>query len=82
MSLDNKMMSAAVKSSLDGKALETGTPAELFPVHLAGGPVPGVYSQQYAISSDGQRFLANLPADENAVSPITLIYNWKPQSAK
>jgi len=35
--------------------------------------------QQYAVSSDGQRFPVNLAADEGAVSPITLILNWKPK---
>jgi hypothetical protein len=35
--------------------------------------------QQYAVSSDGQRFLVNLAADEGGASPIKLIYNWKPR---
>jgi hypothetical protein len=34
------------------------------------------------VSSDGQRFLVNLDADEGPTSPITLILNWKPQAAK
>ena len=53
----------------------------LFPVRIAGGPL-GPNKQQYAVSSDGHRFLVNLAADEGAASPITLIYNWKPQIAK
>ena len=77
MSLDSKMMAAPVKLSPDGQSLETGTPAALFPVRIAGGPLPGAPRQQYAVSSDGQRFLVNLAADEGTVSPITLIYNWK-----
>jgi hypothetical protein len=72
-----------VKLSPDGQSLEPGTPAVLFPVRIAGGPLPaGLYKQQYAVSSDGQRFLVNLAADEGTASPITLIYNWKPQPAK
>ena len=82
MSLDSKMMAAPVKLSADGQSLETGTPAVLFPVRIAGGPTPGINKQQYAVSSDGQRFLVNLAADEAVASPITLIYNWKPQAAK
>jgi len=78
VSLDSKMMAASVKLSPDGQALETGTPAALFPVRIAGGPVPGFNKQQYAVSSDGQRFLVNLAVDEGAASPITLIYHWKP----
>ncbi len=78
VSLDSKMMAASVKLSPDGQALETGNPAALFPVRIAGGPVPGFNKQQYAVSSDGQRFLVNLAVDEGAASPITLIYHWKP----
>jgi eukaryotic-like serine/threonine-protein kinase len=79
VSLDSKMMAAPVKLSPDGQSLEPGTPAALFPVRIAGGPLPGVSKQQYAVSSDGQRFLVNLTADEGTASPITLIYNWKPK---
>ena len=76
------MMSVPVKLSPDGQSVETGTPAILFPVRIAGGPLPNAARQQYAVSSDGQRFLVNLVADENAAPPITLIYHWKPQAAK
>jgi dipeptidyl aminopeptidase/acylaminoacyl peptidase len=79
VSLDSKMMAAPVKLSPEGQSLQTGTPAALFPVRIAGGPVPGVRKQQYAVSSDSQRFLVNLAADEGAASPITLILNWKPK---
>src|SRR5438132_1434831 len=78
-SLESKMMAAPVKWSPDGKSLETGTPAALFPVRIAGGPVSAFNKQQYAVSPDGQRFLVNLAADEAAASPITLILNWKPK---
>jgi len=77
VSLDSKMMAAPVKLSPDGQLLETGTPAALFPVRIAGGPLLGTAKQQYAVSSDGQRFLVNLAVDEGAASPITVIYNWK-----
>ena len=76
MSLDSKMMAAPVKLSLEGKSLETGTPVALFPVRIAGS---SFNKQQYAVSSDGQRFLINLAADEGVASPITLIYNLKPK---
>jgi len=38
VSLDSQMMAAPVKLSPDGQSLETGTPAALFPVRIAGGP--------------------------------------------
>jgi hypothetical protein len=78
VSLDSKMMAAPVKVSADGQSLEPGTPAALFPIRIALGPLPGVNKQQYAVSSDGQRFLVNLAEEETEASPITLIYNWKP----
>jgi serine/threonine protein kinase len=81
VSLDSKMMAATVKLQ-DGQSLETGTPTALFPVRIAGGPLPGVNMQQYAVSSDGQRFLVNLATDEGATSSITLIYNWHPERGK
>jgi Tol biopolymer transport system component len=82
VSLDSKMIAAPVKLSSDGQSLERGTPAALFPVRISGGPARAGYRQQYAVSADGQRFLVNLEAGEAATSPITLIYNWKPQAAK
>ncbi len=51
-------------------------PVELFPVRIAGGPLPGTQKQHYAVSPDGQRFLINMPAGETEVSPINLILNW------
>jgi Tol biopolymer transport system component len=78
ISLDSKMMAAPVKLEPDGQSLETGTPAALFPIHIVGGPLPGVAKQQYAVSADGQRFLVILAGDEGTTPPITLIYNWHP----
>ena len=80
VSLDSKMMAVSVKSSPDGQSLESGAPVELFPVRIAGGPLPGPNRQQYAVSSDGQRFLINMPVGETEASPINLILNWKPPS--
>ena len=82
MSLDSKLMAAPVKLSPDGQSLETGTPAALFPVRVAGGPLSQIYRQQYDVSSDGQRFLVNLAVDDGAAPPITLIYNWRPERGK
>jgi hypothetical protein len=44
--------------------------------------VSGNTKQQYAVSSDGQRFLVNLIAGDGAASPITLILNWHPERGK
>ena len=80
MSLDGEMMATPVRLSPDAHSLEVGTPAVLFPVRIAGAGVLGTAKQQYAVSSDGQRFLVNLDIDEGATPPITLILNWKGQA--
>jgi hypothetical protein len=67
-----------VTFSAGGQSIETGTPAVLFPVNIAGGPVPAVNRQQYAVTTDGQRFLVNADTGQGT-SPITVIYNWKPR---
>ena len=77
LSLDSKIMVAPVRLSSDGQSLETGTPVSLFPVRIPGGPL-GLSKQQYAVSSDGLRFLVNSTLEEDRSSPITLIVNWKP----
>src|SRR5262249_7329309 len=82
VSSESEMMAAPVKLLPGGQSLETGTPAALFPVRIAGGPVENVNRQQYAVSSDGQRFLVNLDTVEDMASPITLIYNWHPDRGK
>jgi Tol biopolymer transport system component len=82
VSLDSKMMAAPVKLSSDGQSVETGTPAALFPVRIVGGPESSVGRQEYAVSSDGLRFLVNLAVDEGTTSPITIIYNWHPKATK
>ena len=78
VSLDAKMMATPVTLSPNGQSLETGTPAALFPVHIAGGPLPGSNKQQYAVSADGQRFLVNLEVGEQTASSVTIIFNWRP----
>jgi hypothetical protein len=83
VSLDNKMMAAPVNSSSDGKSLDIGTPAALFPVRIGlSSEFGSTFKQQYAVSSDGQRFLVNLALDDAATSPITMILNWLPEPGK
>ena len=75
-------MAAAVKATPDQQSLEFETPQALFITRIAGGPVNGLFKQNYAVSPDGQRFLVNVTAEESTTSPINVIYNWKPQAAK
>jgi Tol biopolymer transport system component len=75
--LDGQLMAVSFQPGSDRKAVETATPVPLFVPRIAGGVVQGGLRQQYVVSRDGQRFLINTPVVEEAVSPITLVLNWK-----
>jgi serine/threonine protein kinase/Tol biopolymer transport system component len=74
-SADGSIMSVPVTRSAP---LELGTPVPLFKANLLGGVVPGIpWRMQYAVASDGQRFLLNEPLeDPYANAPITVVTNW------
>jgi eukaryotic-like serine/threonine-protein kinase len=74
---DNRLMAVPVRSSTKELA-DLGTASPLFVAPLAGEVVPGGNKQQYAVSSDGQRFLMNVATEDRPVTPITLILHWKP----
>ena len=70
----------AVPITLDDSSLAAGPATALFQTRLGSGPwssTAGNLLPQYDVSSDG-RFLINVTTEE-AVSPITLILNWKPK---
>jgi Tol biopolymer transport system component len=81
--LDNTLMSVRLKAGLDGR-VEADTQAALFPTHILQTAATGLgyEKQQYAVSSDGQRFLINSALDENLTAPIVLILNWRPPATK
>jgi serine/threonine protein kinase/Tol biopolymer transport system component len=72
---DGNLMAAPITLSPDGRSLESGKPVALFQAHLLGGFSKDVRIQ-YAVSSDGQRFLLNQLPIQTAESPITIIVNW------
>ena len=69
----------AAKACVRWQALEAGTPLSLFPARLEDGVTLVTASHQYAVSSDGQRFLINMRTEPPVSSPVTLILNWKPE---
>jgi len=81
ISLDNKLMAVSIGASSDGTSIKPGAPVSLFAIAIAGGPSTETNNQQYAISSDDQRFLVNVATGE-ASTPITLVLNWNPLSRK
>ena len=50
-----------------------GTPRKLFQMHS---PVDMWTRNQYAVTSDGRRFLVNTLVETSASSPITVVINW------
>jgi hypothetical protein len=68
-------MAASIAAS--GSTFQAGTPVALFATRNVGNAGTNA-RPQYAVSADG-RFLINETAEEAAVSPITLILNWKPK---
>ncbi len=66
---DNKLMAATVNGA--GSAFEVGAARALFGTRA-------ITNQRsmYDPSPDGQRFLVNMLADEDAAAPITLVVNW------
>ena len=59
-------------------AIEVGTAVPLFEARMLNGPNPGTgFRAQYDVTRDGQRFLINVPLEETASSPITVVVNWQ-----
>jgi len=68
---DNSLVSVPIKISASGDSIEPGTPGTLFRTRIFGNVILGG-KQQYAVSRDGQRFLAIVPSADAAVSPNQL----------
>ncbi len=81
IALDGRLTAVPVLIDAQGQ-IQAGTPTPLFLTRPAGGPVPGVQKQQFAVAADGQRFLVNTITDEAAAAPITLVLNWKPPAGR
>ena len=73
---DGRLMAVPVRLGSNGETAEVGTPVPLFQTRVRGMPAG---QTQYAVSSDGQRFLMNTLIEDIVTSPITMILNWKPQ---
>jgi Tol biopolymer transport system component len=71
MTSDGDMMVAPVDPG--GDSFQAGRPRLLF--HSAR-PLPGTPWNLYDVSSDGQRFLVNIPFELSAVAPIEVLTNW------
>jgi Tol biopolymer transport system component len=72
---DGRLMAVPIRWGSNGETVEPGAPVPLFATRVRGMPVG---QTQYAVSSDGQRFLMNTLIEEVVTSPITMILNWRP----
>ena len=73
---DGKLMSVDVKTGAG--TFEPGIPKPLFDLALAR-TVPG---SDYAVSSDGQRFLFLSRLNESGMSPLAVVMNWMADARK
>jgi Tol biopolymer transport system component len=69
---DESLMAVTIRERPNAEGLDFDVPVRLFTARPAGAGFP---KQQYAVASDGQRFLMNVIADESA-SHITIVQNW------
>jgi serine/threonine protein kinase/Tol biopolymer transport system component len=72
---DGRMMAVSVSGTATPAV---DTPTALFPARLLGGSVTQTgYRAQYDVTRDGQKFLLNVPVDqETALPTITVVLNW------
>ena len=71
MTSDGDMMVVTVDPG--GDVFQAGRPQLLF--HSAR-PLPNTPWNLYDVSSDGERFLVNVPFEFSAVAPIEVLTNW------
>jgi eukaryotic-like serine/threonine-protein kinase len=73
--LEGRLMAAPVS---EGAALSAGTPQPLFRTSIRLNPL----ASQYAVSADGQRFLAVIPTREYESENFRVLLNWQPSVAR
>ncbi len=71
VAIDGRLMGAGVRL---GATFERGIPEPLFQTPMRVRPVAGY---DYAVSSDGRRFLLNVPESGGQATPVTVVLNWQ-----
>ena len=67
---DGTVMAAPITTT--ATSIEPGMPKALFKTRIA----VQLTIDQYAVTSDGQRFLIEVPTGDGGQSPITVVLNW------
>lgn len=70
LSSDQRIMSVTIRTT---PSFEPGAPQSLFPLQVA---VPDNGRNHYAVSSDGQRFMAIAPASAHSLPNTYVVVNW------
>jgi eukaryotic-like serine/threonine-protein kinase len=78
LSADRKMM--AVQVNTDGASFESSAPRALFETHIL--LKEDRTGNQYAVASDGQRFLINSTIAATVAYPISVVVNWSAEVKK
>jgi Tol biopolymer transport system component len=73
--LDEVLREVPLRINTSG-SIEPAAPVSLFKTHL-GIATDGGQIQQYAVSTDGNRFLMNVVTRDQTVSPITVVLNYQ-----
>ena len=61
LGLDRRLMAVPIAFSSNGRSVEAGAPVPLFQTKIGG---PGLSQREYEVSSDGQKFLMDVPLEE------------------
>jgi Tol biopolymer transport system component len=72
---DNRLIAVSIALDSVRDIAQVGAPVPLLMARLSGTP-QGPTNRQYSVSSDGQRFLLDTPAE--SAQPISVVLNWKP----
>lgn len=72
LAADKKIVAVEVKA---GSTFETGAQRALFQTRVRDNTLTGDRNQ-YAVASNGQRFLVVTPVSESSAAPITVVLNW------
>ncbi len=72
LTADGRLMAAGVSS---GVGFEAASPTPLFRTEAMNQDVAGT-AIQYAVTSDGQRFLVSSPVASQRGEPLTVVLNW------
>jgi hypothetical protein len=76
---DNILMS--VELSYDGNTIKPSAPRPLFPIPIGGQRGVGVRFN-YAVTSDGERFVIDTQLETPHLSPIVVVQNWTAELEK